>query len=175
MITTVTATASREIFESALQAARKVGPPPMVAEGLNADLLASVRVRVEQAWDEVVKTLNKAFIYGRERTEEAINASVKRINQLLDAAGENVRELHAWLLSKMREFVRSFVEGMLSLFPATVMAGGISLALAQMTFSQKLKLSGSIEANLTSLAKLVSEGEMEIQCEYKNVTTTVAD
>jgi hypothetical protein len=163
----LTATASREIFEDALRAARKVGPPAMVEEGLNADLLASVRGRVEKAWDEVSETLNKAFMYGWEKTNEAIDASIGKINELLAAAGEHARELHAWLLDRMREFLRRFVEAMLSLFPGTVTAGGISLSLAQMNLTQKLKLSGSIEANLTALAKLVSEGEMEIACEYK--------
>jgi hypothetical protein len=163
---TVIATPTREIFDNAIQAGRNAGQATAVGTGLNASLLASLQGRVNSAWSEITDMLDKAFIYGRAKIEEAYDASIAKINSLLDQAGGQVQLLHALLMDKIRAFMRTFLEGALGLLPREIVAGGVALSMKSMTFTQSIKVGGSIEANLMALASLVSEGEIGIASEY---------
>jgi hypothetical protein len=163
---TITTTPTRAVFDSALKAGREAGQANSLDVGLNAPLLASIQGRVDKAWSEIAKTLDKAFIYGRTMIQGAIDASIAAINEILNTAGNEVRLVHEVVMEKIRSFMSRFLQGALGLLPATITAGGVTLSLKGMTFTQKLKLGGSIEASLTALASLVSEGELEVASDY---------
>src|SRR5262249_49412472 len=149
---TAAAVPTRAIFDMALKAGRQAGQATTIETGLNAPLLAALQGKVDKAWNEIAKTLDKAFIYGRAKVQEALDASVQTINSLLASAGEQVQLMHQLLLEKLQAFMRKFLEQTIGLLPATVSASGVTLNIAGMTFTQKLKLGGSIEANLAALA-----------------------
>lgn len=169
-ITTII-TPTREIFDRALKAGREAGQATRLGTGMNAPLLASLQGKVDTAWSEIQKMLYQASIYGRAKVQETLEATIAKLNALLASAGDQVREFHDLVMEKIRSFVRSFFEQTLALLPTSIStsasSGGVTMVMSGMTFTQKLKIGGSIEASLTAAASLLSEGEIEVASEYK--------
>jgi hypothetical protein len=74
--------------------------------------------------------------------------------------------LHAILLKKLQEFIRDFLQGVLSLFPESMQLGALNFPLGGVSCTHRIKVGGSFGANLVALAEVVSEGEIELTFSY---------
>lgn len=163
MLTTVAA--SQAVLDHALTASRVIGTE-ITIQGLHADLDATLNGWLAEAWDSVERAIKGAFIHGREHAQDLIEISRKRIEQILEEAGNRGRELHALLLERMRAFMNDFLNGALTLMPDKLVVGTRSLSVTSITYKQKINLGGKLETNLLKLCELVSEGEFEVEVEY---------
>jgi hypothetical protein len=161
----ITIPASRQVFETAILAARRA-TPPVEFDGLASIIGANLIGRVEEVWDSIEAALRHAFQYGREEAVHLMNVAVQKTETLLIEAGQKAREIQETILQRLHSFTQALFEGMLSRVPTSIRIGTDDYVLKTLNLSQKLVATGSLKTNLTEVLNLAASGEIEVGAEY---------
>lgn len=157
--------ADHTVFEVALQAADQIGKPGTL-EGLNSPLQGALVGWVEEAWDAIATALQQAFEFGAERARPLLDQAQQTMEDVLNKAGPQAQEVKTLLLARLREYLHTFIDGMLQHVRAEIQIGNMTLRLHQVQLSQKLIFGGSLKLSLTEAFGLTSEGELQIDASY---------
>lgn len=161
----ITIIASSTVFDQSVRAAREVGKGGG-ADGLAAPLGGVLLGALQEAWDVVESALKAGFRQGKANAHALLESAKEKVDALIDQAGVHGREVEEMLIQRMQTFAVNFVHGSLAGVPAELKVGGGTLALANVSFTQKLVVSGSFKAALTELFAMTSQGEVQIEVMY---------
>lgn len=161
----ITIPASRQVFETAILAARRT-TSRVEFDGLASIIGANLIGRVEEVWDSIEAALRHAFQFGREEAVQLMNAAVQKTETLLIEAGQKAREVQEAILQRLHTFTQALFEGMLSRVPTSIRIGKAEYGLRTLNLNQKLVSTGSLKTNLTEVLNLAASGEIEVAAEY---------
>ena len=153
----------RETFESALAQARTT---PRALTGMAAPVAGKLGGMIAEAWDAIEGALRAAFLWGKERAGEAIDAAIRITEELAARAGEEVRAFHDELISRLRRYENAFVENTLKQVRSTLLVGESVLALENIEVAQKIVVGGSLKATITELCAFTTSAESTIVTRY---------
>lgn len=156
---------SREVFEQALEAARATRYAPNTVD-LNSVADAALLGRFSDAWDTIEYALRKGYEIGRNKAKAALDEAIAQAEQLLSQAGDRAGDVQDLLLQHLQQFVQKFITGALTLLPSTVTIGTQNYKIAKVTCTQKVLMTGSIQASLTTVFALASSGELGVAVDY---------
>ncbi|NOJ94057.1 hypothetical protein HMI51_14100 [Corallococcus coralloides] len=157
--------ADQSVFTAALDAAEQVNHSDTLS-GLHAPADGVFLGRVGQAWEAIKEALTTALEYGAERVGVALESAWQSMEEALRAAGAKAGEMQALLLSRLREYLGAFVDGMLQQLRSELRVGTVDLNLRQVQLSQKVMLSSSLKASLKEVVALTSQGELQVDASY---------
>ena len=157
--------ADLSIFTSALKKAEQVYPS-MRPQGLNAPVDGVLMGRVSQTWEAIKEALQAALDYGSEKAESAFKGAWQEVERTLGDAGAKAGELQVLLMTRLREYLTTFIDGMLQQVRSELRVGTTTLRLSQVQLSQKVTLSTSLKATLKEVIALTSQGELQINASY---------
>jgi hypothetical protein len=161
----VTVTASRNVFDEALEASQSAGYEAETTD-LNTLADATLLGRLDEAWDAIETALRKGYEFGREKAESAINSAIETTNRLLEEAAGNVRNvLHDELLQRLQACVHRFVTSAIALLPTTLTIGNQAYAIERLTYTQKVLATGSIKVSIMEVTSLASNRKLTVAVE----------
>ena len=161
----VTVFAERSVLETALAAAEEIGAPGQLT-GLSAPLDGATLGRLNDAWDQIKEALNKVFELGEQKARPVIERAWTRADEVIASAGSKAQEVRDALLARLREYLATFVDGMLQQLRPEIRVGQHTLILSQIQLSQKVVLTGSLKAAISEVCALTSGGEFEVVANY---------
>jgi hypothetical protein len=157
--------AGAEVFESALDAARR--EPEADPDALSSILDNALVGQIEEVWDHIEGALRQGFRFGREQALEAMAEAIEQAERLVQNAGDKAKAVQNKLLERIQTYIQAQVQGALARIPVTMPVGGQQYALLRVKCTQKLLVTGSVKASLTEAFSLASSGELEISAEYE--------
>ena len=157
--------AERSVLEVALAAAEQIGQPGQL-RGLKAPLDASLLGRLNDVWDGIKDALEKGFEWGREKARPVLEDAGQHAEKAISEAGALAKDLKAALLDRLREYLTTFIDGMLMQIRPDIRVGEAVFSLSQVQLEQRILLTGSLKASLQEAFALTADGELTITAEY---------
>lgn len=154
------------VFEQALKAGRTANERRAATEGLAAPLGGAILGKVAAIWDKVEAAFVAAHRFGVDRAAELRDAAITASEQALEEAGAQAAQLHAALLARIQGYGSELVAGAIASLEDTVTVGGTTLALADVSLSRKIVLTGSLKASITEMVSLTGSGEITVAARY---------
>jgi hypothetical protein len=162
---------SRQGFEEALDAARDQSFDGRSYAGLEAPLAGGLIGKIAEAWESIERALRDAYVHGTEYARAALDKAVMTSESLIQSAGPRARDVHQAILEKIRSYLTRFVDEALSQVRKTIRVGDAELQLETVEVSQSVSLAGSIQASLTQIVALTSEGQLTVSASYKSAAS----
>lgn len=156
---------SKSIIDTALHRARTLDENSPLS-GLNAPLDADVSGLLSQAWDYVEALAHVAFQNGKELARDAIESTIKKLNDLFEVLGEQASDAIELFKAKLREYYQGVIDGVLSLISSEILIGGKSMSVSKVQLAQKFSLGGNWKMALTDIISLTANGEYSVSVEY---------
>ncbi len=153
------------VFETARAAARSVGESGHI-DGLGSPLGAAVKGRLAEIWDGIDRALEAAYQFGLDGAYRLRDAAIAMAERAIVDAKDRAEELRIALVERLRQYVRSLVDGALQQVEPVLRVGGVELALADITVSQRVVLGGSLKASITEAVSVTASGEVSIDTRY---------
>jgi hypothetical protein len=157
--------AGSDVFDAALKSARAVRAAPTLSE-LAAPLDASVRAEIDETWEAIEEALRAGFRHGYDGGKALLDAAWEKVKAIAAAAGRKASQVYDLLLTRTQQFLATFINGAISRLTAEHHIAGVSYRLSSISCTQKIVLTGSLEAALTNAFALSSSGEIEVTAEY---------
>ena len=162
----LTIVASRPVFEQALASARELGKSEAIPlPGLHSPL-DNIRAYLDEAWAAIEGALRHAFLYGKQQAVDLFESARVTTRAMLKKAASKAGDLQTALLEKLRIYIRDMITGSIALLPSEYRVGDRSFVMQSIGCTQKVMLSGSLEASLDNVFELTSEGSFEIEAHY---------
>ncbi len=149
----------------ALDAAADLGARNIA--GVAAPTEATVLGLVNEAWDAISSAFSRVYEFGSELVEEAYASATATVKDVLKRAGARAREIHQQLMARISAFSHELLLASLANVSSKLRVGDVQLELTSIRNTQNLKLGGSISANIEELVKLMADGELSIETEYR--------
>lgn len=157
--------ADRRDFEQALKAVRDLSEGASNTN-LNAASDAGLLGRLDGVWDSIVSALRRGYEFGSDIAHSLLEEAIVEAEKLIAEAGNRARDVHEALLEKLQVFVQNFTTNVLKRISTTIAVGDLTYAIAKVTCTQKMVMTGSIKLNLTEVFALTSSGELQVAVDY---------
>ena len=155
----------RDDFDAALAVARAIGKGGEVT-GLAAPLGAALRGRLADAWNHIEAALEQAWNRGRSFARDVAEMTAVKVQEIVDAADAQARELHHSILAKLNGYLAELIDRALARVRAVITVADHTLELDRVDIEQKLTLSGSLTASIQEICALTAEGEISVTAGY---------
>jgi hypothetical protein len=110
--------------------------------------------------------LEAAYQFGLDGAYRLRDAAIAMAERAIVDAKDRAEELRIALVERLRQYVRSLVDGALQQVEPVLRVGGVELALADITVSQRVVLGGSLKASITEAVSVTASGEVSIDTRY---------
>ncbi len=161
----ITLIAEPGLFEAAVADAEKIGKPEQLT-GLRAPLQGVTLGRLKEAWDTILDSIRKGIEFGVEKVDALVETTWESISAMITSAGNSASELKDYLIERLRQFLATFVDGMLKQVRTEITIGDSIFRLNLLQINQKVVIGGSLKASIKEIITLISNGEIEIEASY---------
>ena len=157
------------VLNNAIEHAGKLGESEPLS-GMNAPLDGITRGRVSEVWASMTTAIRKAFELGEERARQYLDDALATCREVLRQAGAAAVEVERALKERLRDLIRSYIDGALGVMQSSVRIGDRELVVASIAVEQKVLLGGDLTLSLEQAFKLAASGEIKVATTY-NLTT----
>jgi hypothetical protein len=156
-----------EQHEHALEMARVIGLPlqPIAGRAL-APLGADAAKWLNDLWDRVEETLERAVSRGLDAAREGIEGVNKEIDRLFALGKAWVDDVVSVVRARLSEYLRQAMNGALNAVQETIQVNGQELRIEKLDLKYSVKMSASIKGSLLEVCEFVSGGEIELSAHY---------
>jgi hypothetical protein len=168
---TISAIILRDDFESAVSAAQAMGTVKNIP-GLAAPLDAAWSGRINEVWDRIESALRTAFERGRDAAQSLTTKAIEQAEQLIADAGHRAYDVQQALLSRLQAYITRLTDAALGRVRPELQLGATTWRLESVELAEKISLTGSLSANITSLVTVTAGGELTVTAKYAVTTET---